>query len=69
MKWLRLQEIKYFMLDKLGLNGYNIFDIILVNESQVVLSNSNIDSGDVRLTKDEVIELANDLLKLSGQMK
>ena len=69
MKWLRLQEIKYFMLDKLGLNGYNIFDTILVNESQVVLSNSNIDSGDVRLTKDEVIELANDLLKLSGQMK
>lgn len=64
-----MQEIKYFMLDKLGLNGYNIFDIILVNESQVVLSNSNIDSGDVRLTKDEVIELANDLLKLSGQMK
>lgn len=57
------------MLDKLGLNGYNIFDTILVNESQVVLSNSNIDSGDVRLTKDEVIELANDLLKLSGQMK
>ena len=57
------------MLDKLGLNGYNIFDIILVNESQVVLSNSNIDSGDVRLTKDEVIELANDLLKLSEQMK
>jgi len=57
------------MLDKLGLNGYNLFDIILVNESQVVLSNSNIDSGDVRLTKDEVIELANDLLKLSGQMK
>ena len=64
-----MQEIKYFMLDKLGLNGYNIFDTILVNESQVVLSNSNIDSGDVRLTKDEVIELANDLLKLSGQMK
>lgn len=57
------------MLDKLGLNGYNIFDTILVNESQVVLSNSNIDSGDVRLTKDEVIELANDLLKLSEQMK
>lgn len=57
------------MLDKLGLNGYNLFDTILVNESQVVLSNSNIDSGDVRLTKDEVIELANDLLKLSGQMK
>ena len=57
------------MLNKLGLNGYNLFDIILVNESQVVLSNSNIDAGDVRLTKDEVIELANDLLKLSGQMK
>ena len=57
------------MLNKLGLNGYNLFNIILVNESQVVLSNSNIDSGDVRLTKDEVIELANDLLKLSGQMK
>jgi len=57
------------MLDKLGANGYRLFDVILVSEAQLLISDSHDMYQSVRLQKNEVIELANDFLKLAERMK
>jgi len=58
------------MLEKLGFEGERIFDTELVEDNNYLELQEACDGYySTFLNKDQVIELANDLLKLSDQMK
>jgi len=58
------------MLEKLGFDGERIFMTEVMNDGKHVELIECCDGYySVMLTKEEIIELANDLLKLADQMK
>jgi len=58
------------MLEKLGYDGERIFTTEIINDGERVELMECCDMYySVMLTKEEIIELANDLLKLSEEMK